>query len=305
MKQCWLIFLLTAAGLAQGQTVSGLYSGTLYNDTTKMLQSYQLALSEYRGKITGYSYTTFVVNDTFYYGVKSIRGILKNDNLLVEDDKLLANNFPESPAKGIRRLSVIPLYGSKDTITSLAGTWSTNRTKTFLPVTGSVKLMRDKDSTRSELIAHLKILNIVPSGNNAASLAAKGKQPPPLRPTLIAAVVPPVQRKNKLLETITCTSDSLTLSFYDNGVVDGDIISVYLNGVSLISQFRLTGSALKKTIRFSALEKSLEIVLVAENLGSLPPNTGLLVVQDGSNKYNLNFSADLQTNASIIFRKTK
>ncbi|MEJ7913266.1 MAG: hypothetical protein WKF70_08935 [Chitinophagaceae bacterium] len=304
MKQCCLILLIAVAGLARSQTVSGLYSGTLYNDTTRMLQSYQLALSEYRGKITGYSYTTFVVNDTFYYGVKSIKGILKNDNLLVEDDKLLANNFPESPAKGIRRLSVIPLHGSTDTITSLDGTWATNRTKIFLPVTGSIQLKRDKDSSHSELMAHLKDLNIIRSVEKATTPAPKAKPSIPVRATAIAAV-PYMQRKNKLLETVTCTSDSLLLSFYDNGVVDGDIISVYLNGVTLLSQFRLTGSALKKTIRFTASESRLEITLVAENLGSLPPNTGLMVVQDGSSKYNLNFSADLHTNASIIFRKTK
>jgi hypothetical protein len=83
------------------------------------------------------------------------------------------------------------------------------------------------------------------------------------------------------------------------------VISVYVNGTNIISSVRLTESALRRTIVFTAANGLLEVKLVAENMGTLPPNTGLLIVQDGANKYNLNFSADMQTNASIIFRKEK
>ena len=60
------------------QILSGIYSGSMYNDTTKMLTKYELALSEYRGKVFGYSYNTFIVNDTFYYGIRRVKGY-KND----------------------------------------------------------------------------------------------------------------------------------------------------------------------------------------------------------------------------------
>ena len=45
--------------------------------------------------------------------------------------------------------------------------------------------------------------------------------------------------------------------------------------------------------------------LVAENLGSLPPNTGLLTIWDGEKYYQVHFSADMQTNASITIRRKK
>ena len=48
---------------------------------------------------------------------------------------------------------------------------------------------------------------------------------------------------------------------------------------------------------------SLTLVMYAENLGSIPPNTGLLVVGDGDLVYELRFKADLNTNAAIIFRR--
>jgi hypothetical protein len=45
--------------------------------------------------------------------------------------------------------------------------------------------------------------------------------------------------------------------------------------------------------------------MYAENLGSIAPNTGLLVVKDGSNQYEVRFSGDLQKNAAIIFKRRK
>ena len=60
----------------------------------------------------------------------------------------------------------------------------------------------------------------------------------------------------------------------------------------------------KKTI-YIGKQQDVQLLLVAENLGSLPPNTGLLVIRDGDNNYQLNFSADLQTNAAVTIRKKK
>jgi hypothetical protein len=319
-----ILFILCVFA-SKAQVVSGLYSGTLYNDTTKMLQNYQLALSEYKGKITGYSYTTFVVNDTFYYGIRKIKAFIKDDQLIVEDDKMLVNNFPESPSKGVKRISIFPISAQEDTLSSLSGKWQTNKTKQYYAVSGPLQLKRDNDSSQSALIGHLKELKIIgtnyqpatpESSNKTAEVKIKTKEtkqkiktepqkektnPLVTTPTLLSYE----QRKDRVLQTIETTGDSLILSFYDNGVVDGDVISVYVNGQNVISNARLTEVALKKTVHINAKSDSVEIKLVAENLGSLPPNTGLLIVQDGINKHNVNFSADLQTNASIVFRKRK
>ncbi len=113
------------------------------------------------------------------------------------------------------------------------------------------------------------------------------------------------QRTTKAIYTHTTASDSILLSFYDNGVVDGDVISVFVNGAPAISSTKLTESAVKKWVALSASAEHTEIKLVAENLGSLPPNTGLVVINDGAARYNVTFSADLQTNASIIIKKKK
>jgi len=325
MKNLFAAFILLLSLKGQSQVVTGLYSGTLYNDTTKMLQKYEVALSEYRGKITGYSYTTFVVNDTFYYGVRSVSAIKKDGNLIIEDDKMLANNFPEI-SKKVRRITTIPLSEvNTDTVTSLKGRWETTKTKNFYSVPGSIDLKRDSDSAQSALIGHLRELKILGpvyavTRSDAIAVvepsAAKKKQPtqtaaskspatPSVSNTPVPTVIPYAQRGEKLLQTMTVNADSLTLSFYDNGVVDGDRISVYVNGMNVIDNVLLTAAATKKTIPVNAVDGEIKLVLVAETLGSLPPNTGLLIIHDGDNRYNVHFSADLQTNASIILRRAK
>ncbi len=109
MKKIFFLLSIFHYQFSDAQVVSGLYSGTLVNDSTKKIQQYEFALSEYRDKITGYSYTTFVVNDTFYYSIKRIKATKKNNQLIIEDDKMLANNFPESPAKNVKQTSTIIL----------------------------------------------------------------------------------------------------------------------------------------------------------------------------------------------------
>jgi hypothetical protein len=118
-------------------------------------------------------------------------------------------------------------------------------------------------------------------------------------PTVVA------DRKNETMQDIYFKNDSLILSLYDNGIVDGDTVSVFMNGENIISKQKLKESAIKKTIYVAANSDSLQLVLFAENLGTIPPNTGLLTVRDGDDVYQIRFSADLQKNASIILRRKK
>jgi hypothetical protein len=87
--------------------------------------------------------------------------------------------------------------------------------------------------------------------------------------------------------------------------VDGDSISVYVNGENVISKVKLKEAAVKKTIYLGNENAETKLTLVAENLGSIPPNTGLLIIQDGTDRYQIRFSADMETNASVIIKKKK
>jgi actin-related protein len=113
------------------------------------------------------------------------------------------------------------------------------------------------------------------------------------------------QRKTILHQTVTFSSDSLLLTLYDNGEVDGDTVSVLMNGQLIIAKQGLSTTASKKTIYIPSTTDRVELVMYAESLGSIPPNTGLLVIRDGKDLYEIRFSGDLQKNASIVFNRKK
>lgn len=311
MKNLFLFFLLLLSLNSPAQKIGGFYKGTLFNDSTKMKQNYELALAEYRGKIMGYSYVTFIANDTFYYGIRKIKAKIVDGNLIVEDGKMIANNFPESPAKHVNRIITIPLKGQEDSLITINGRWKTNQTKIYYSVSGSVKASKSNDSPGSALFIHLKELNLMPNENYTVVETKKKEkenrekyktEEKILAPKKEGVILNYLQRENHVLQTIDVASDSLLLSFYDNGVVDGDSISVYLNGVPVVQNSMLKSVATKKIISIAGNSEA-KLLLVAENLGSIPPNTGLLIIKDGEKTYQINFSADLQTNASIIIRK--
>src|SRR6476469_10179313 len=167
MKNILFLILLHFSLQLSAQNISGLYSGTLRNDSSKFIQKYELALSEYRGKITGYAYATFIKNDTFYYSIRRVKAVREAGQLVVEDGEMLANNFPVKPDKGVHRISYIPIANLKegDTLTTFTGTWKTTQTKKFYAIPGSMDMKRDGDSARSTLIAHLRELNIIAPEN--------------------------------------------------------------------------------------------------------------------------------------------
>ncbi len=112
------------------------------------------------------------------------------------------------------------------------------------------------------------------------------------------------KRKIETIRTVDFKSDSLILTLYDNGVIDGDTVSVILNGKTIISRQMLTAKALTKTIYItSELGDSLQLIMYAENLGSIAPNTGLLLIQDGEDRYQIRFAGDLQKNSAITLRR--
>ena len=85
--------------------------------------------------------------------------------------------------------------------------------------------------------------------------------------------------------------------------MDGDTVSVLMNGEVIMPKVGLSTNAVRKTIYTKELPDSIQIVMYAETLGSLPPNTGLLIVNDGKDRYEIRFSGDLKRNAAIVFRK--
>jgi hypothetical protein len=84
--------------------------------------------------------------------------------------------------------------------------------------------------------------------------------------------------RTKILQNvIPIKGDSIELRFYDNAEIDGDSIAVFLNGRLLKEHILLAEEAYIMKIAVTDLQSDNELVMVAENLGTIPPNTSLMV----------------------------
>ena len=109
-----------------------------------------------------------------------------------------------------------------------------------------------------------------------------------------------VGRENKLAKKITTSSKQFSIDLYDNGTIDNDTIIVYDNKKLLVSKKRLSYKAIHLEFSLSEIMNEHEIIIVAHNMGTVPPNTALLVLKDGITRQELFITSTNKTNAKII-----
>jgi len=107
-------------------------------------------------------------------------------------------------------------------------------------------------------------------------------------------------RSMKDVKTINVKSRKITVDLYDDGDVDNDIVSLYFNGALVVSKKSLSTNPLSLTLNIEP-GKSNELVLFAENLGNIPPNTALMIINDGTSRHEVRLSSDLKNNAEVKF----
>jgi len=119
-------------------------------------------------------------------------------------------------------------------------------------------------------------------------------------------VVPEVliKRKNILTETFLVDSEEARIEFFDNGQIDGDTISVYHNNKRVVNNKRLTYSPIVLQAHVDK-DSSYEFIVVAENLGAVPPNTALVIITSGTKHYEINIASDELRNAKIVLQYKK
>lgn len=113
------------------------------------------------------------------------------------------------------------------------------------------------------------------------------------------------QRKDVLSNEFEIESDSVRISFYDNGDIDGDSISIFLNRLPVLTQQPLSAKSLNMYLAFDKENSVAEISMYAENLGLYPPNTALMVITDGEKRYEVHMSSSLTQNAMVRLKKKK
>jgi hypothetical protein len=273
MKRLLFISTLFFLSLcAQAQDINGIWKGKLVMAPGGCFPVYNIELQiQVAGtRITGSAYH---FSDSSNYVRENFEGRYNKDSglIMIQENGILTFKIKEDCVPCVKKYSLTFHKGGGNVVSEeqLRGTWTGKATdgKTACEP-GTIVLNRfDKSSFKPEL-----------------------KLPPSL-----------TKRKAELVKEIKVDTGLIKIDFYDNGQIDGDTISVYTNGMPVVSNKRLSTQPVSVTIKIDLKKTEQELIMVGENLGSIPPNTALMIVTAGDKRYQLYLTSDEQKNAMVRF----
>lgn len=264
-----LMLLFISAG---AQDINGIWKGKLVMAPGGCFPVYniELQIQVAGSRITG---TAYHFSDSLNYVRENFEGTHKKDSNLVsiQENGIITFKIKEECVPCIKNYKLTYHKGGGNVVSEeqLRGSWTGKASdgKTVCDP-GTIVLTRFERSTfKPEL-----------------------KLPPSL-----------TKRKAELVKEIKVDTGTIKIDFYDNGQIDGDTISVYVNNMPSVSNKRLTTKPVSITLKIDLKRTEQELIMVGENLGSIPPNTALMIVYAGDKRYQLYLTSDEQKNAMVRF----
>jgi N-acetylmuramoyl-L-alanine amidase len=111
------------------------------------------------------------------------------------------------------------------------------------------------------------------------------------------------ERNNNVLKRIDLTQPNFKVDLYDDGDIDGDIVSVYFNGKVLLSNVTLTDKPQTLNLTLDSNKNENELLIYAENEGNIAPNTALMIVTQDNTRTEVRITSDEEKNGVILFTK--
>lgn len=103
------------------------------------------------------------------------------------------------------------------------------------------------------------------------------------------------------IQEIKVDTGTIKLDFYDNAEIDGDSITVMLDNRVLVSNQKLGLKPVTLEIKVDLEHPEQEVTMIADNLGSIPPNTAMLIITAAEKRYRLFLTSDKQKSAQVRF----
>ena len=267
MRRSSILFLLVLITLfTDAQEINGYWKGRLVMEPGGCFPVYNI---EFQILVTGtrITGTSYHYSDTTNYVKEDFTGVYDSTthSLIIEEQKVSVFRIPADCIPCIKKYTLTFHKEGKDE--QLRGSW-----------TG--KTMDNK--------------NICPAGTIVLNRIQRSAFEPP-RPKILES------RKNILIREIFVDTGMIQLDFYDNGEIDGDSISVFVNNIPIVTQRHISNKPVTSFIKLDLTKPTLELIMVGDNLGSIPPNTALMIVHAGGKRYMVNLTSDLNKNAMVRF----
>ena len=331
-------FLLIAC-ITSAQNFKGQWKGSFLDKSASFVGwggnrcDYVLELEVNGKEVSGYSYTYFTEGGKKYYTICSLKGFINKPEKYIEIREMVRTktNVPKNISNcfQVHKLT----YFKQDDAEILEGSWSPAPDQQGDCGYGTTSLQRrvlKKNYALYNPVAKKKTVN--PANKKLPNLTDKNKAGNPVVKTIpkkketllrpknelddeapvdlpstkksdnTQLAVPSFEKRNNtIIKTIEVENVSVKVDLYDNGEIDGDSISLFYNGKLLLSHKRLSDKPITLNINVDNDKSINELVMYAENLGSIPPNTALMIVTDGPKRYEVRITSDLQKSGTIRF----
>lgn len=306
MKKIVFFLLLTISVCAHSQTVSGYWYGKANVTNGASTNNYlvEVILQQNQTAVTG------VLN---YYFKNTFRSVKLNGNYNSLNRQLTLFDIPVTYYASTANFEVDCIMDFLATLrvaqagSNLSGNFigKGNYKHTCPDITFDLQLNKDAGNRDSILNAlrHFKETYQVWSPSATDTLVAANIITRPVVNYVVSREYK--ERENVVAKEITVDADSVTVDFYDNGEVDGDSISVFYNNQLIAFNRILSTRSVHFTFALDSTKEYNEITMFADNLGSIPPNTALMIVSDGRKRYEVRLTSDLQKNATLRIRRQK
>jgi hypothetical protein len=304
MKRINILLFLFICNTAFGQSVFGYWYGNANVKSNNSANNYlvEMILQPERDYVKG------ILN---YYFKNTYRSIQVKGNYNTATRQLSLYNIPVVYHGSISNFEV-------DCDMNMLATLRVAQAGSTLA--GSFRAMPDYRNTCPDITFNFSLNADISKKDSVLKAISEFKEnyqvwKPAIEDTLVAVSVVPrkvinyvtekqyTERENVVINEIEVESDSLQVDLYDNGEIDGDIISVFYNQQLILYNQKLTHKSLKIKLQLDETKTINEISMFAENLGLIPPNTALMVIHDGKNRFEVRVSSSLEKNATIKIKR--
>ncbi len=337
---CYIVVGLVC-NTVQGQDLTGQWKGEFVDKqssvftTTENTCEYVVDIQCHGSQISGTAYTYFYSMGKKYYTICKITGVVNRQEhtVLIREVARIKSNVPEDIDNYFQEHT---LSYSPYSVKTLRGTWVSTKSRDGMTSYGSTTLHRrtlaslypsltkKEDIAKAEEPVKRHTQASKPVENNPetnASFANQGSSSQkvinmPSHSSLLesttilysfqqgnAVASTASLRQENIVQYISVKNRVVSLELYDNGEIDGDSVSLYFNKKLILCRQRLSDKPLHLTISMPEDTESATLVMFAENLGTIPPNTALMILYDGDKRHEVRVTSDLTRSGGILLTR--
>ena len=273
-----ILFIILFGVGVNAQIPLGIWEGNFgYLDIMVQPQKIILELYEQNdSSITGVTHLYYSNNKYEHYKVKVTFNTIDSTYLISEDSILSVKLiFGVKRSAGTYKMKI----DCKDSLCTLIGSWKTHSRVFF--------------KYRTVFASFTQKINKLSSIRQSSSddSSSRGND----------IVLKRHSDIQSLIELDRSLDDTVQIEIYDNGYIDNDSISLYLDDMQVVSKQMISTSPILFYIPSQKINSISRLKLVAESLGSISPCTALMVIKTNNKRYEVTLSSNFKKNAVVEF----